>query len=206
MDILATSLGRLDNPSRVVGVSGRVGAKEFFGPKKRVVSRPKMSTEELDAMVNARVDERMEERESQWQMRFEYLASQLEALQASQRTTSTMSEPSAPDPLDDYHEECYLHLDEPCLHPVAKALKYPNHTTIHNRSIRDDQVKVTVISVIKGQEMTCVPFRTKEVTTLGQAMKGFIVWPKRLVFDTAQEAQEAQPPILLPQVLKLSMN
>ena len=117
-----------------------------------------------------------------------------------------MSESSAPDPLDDYHEECYLHLDEPCLHPVAKALKYPYHTTIHNRSIRDDQVKVTVISVIKGQEMTCVPFRTKEVTTLGQAMKSFIVWPKRLVFDTAQEAQEAQPPILLPQVLKLSMN
>ena len=154
-------------------------------------------------MVNARVDERMDERESQWQMRFEYLASQLEALQASQRTTSTMNEPSAPDPLDDYHEECYLHLDEPCLHPVAKALKYPNHTTIHNRSIRDDQVKVTVISVIKGQEMTCVSFRTKEVTTLGQAMKSFIVWPKRLVFDTAQEAQ---PPILLPQVLKLSMN
>ena len=37
-------------------------------------------------------------------------------------------------------------------------------------------------------------------------LKGFIVWPKRLVFDTAQEAQEAQPPILLPQVLKLSMN
>ena len=114
-----------------------------------------------------------------------------------------MSEPSAPDPLDDYHEECYLHLDEPCLHPVAKALKYPNHTTIHNRSIRDDQVKVTVISVIKGQEMTCVPFCTKEITTLGQAMKGFIVWPKRLVFDTAQEAP---PPILLPKVLKLSMN
>ena len=53
MDILATSLGRLDNPSRVVGVSGTVGAKEFFGPKKRVVSRSKMSTEELDAMVNA---------------------------------------------------------------------------------------------------------------------------------------------------------
>ena len=154
-------------------------------------------------MVNARVDERMDERESQWQMRFEYLTSQLEALQASQRTTSTMSEPSAPDPLDDYHEERYLHLDEPCLHPVVKALKYPNQTTIHNRSIRDDQVKVTVISVIKGQEMTCVPFCTKEITTLGQAMKGFIVWPKRLVFDTAQEVQ---PPILLQKVLKFSMN
>ena len=150
-------------------------------------------------MVDARVDARV----SQWQTKFEWMTSQLEALQASQRTTSTGSESSAPDPPDDYHEECYLHLDEPRLHPVVRAHKYPNQTTIHNTSIRDDQVKVTVISVIEGQEMTCVPFCTKEITTLGQAMKGFIVWPKRLVFDTAQEAQ---PPILLPQVLKLSMN
>ena len=104
MDILEPSLGRLDNPSRVVGVSGTVGLKEFFGPKKRVVSRSKMSTEEFDAMVDARVDERMDERESQWQTKFEYLTSQLEALQASQRTTSTMSEPSAPDPLDTAQE------------------------------------------------------------------------------------------------------
>ena len=35
MDILATALGKPDNPGRVVGVPGKVGAKKFFGGKRR---------------------------------------------------------------------------------------------------------------------------------------------------------------------------
>ena len=33
MDILATALGKLDNPRRVIGMPWRVGAKKFLGRK-----------------------------------------------------------------------------------------------------------------------------------------------------------------------------
>ena len=61
MDILATALGRLDNLGQVVGVSGRVGQKKFFGKKKQEVSRSSVSTEEIDAVVEAREEARVNE-------------------------------------------------------------------------------------------------------------------------------------------------
>ena len=94
-----------------------------------------------------------------------------------------------------------MHLDKPRLPPVARAYKVPNQTIIHGTPLQDDQVKVSVISVMEGQDMTRIPFCTKEITTLGQAVRAFIFWPKRLVFDTPQEAP---PPKLLQKVLKLS--
>ena len=63
-------------------------------------------------------------------------------------------------------------------------------------------MKVSVISVMDGQDMTRIPFCTKDITTIGQAVRAFIVWPKRLVFNTPQEAP---PPNLLPKVLNLSI-
>ena len=70
-----------------------------------------------------------------------------------------------------------MHLDEPRLHPIARAYKFQDHTSIHGRSIQDDQVKVLIISVMEGQNMTPIPVRAREITNLGQAVYTFIVWP-----------------------------
>ena len=84
-------------------------AKEIFGKKKREVSHSSVSTEEIDAVVEARVEARVNEVvdarvdavvgervaaqvdavKASFQSHFEWMTSQLHALQASQRTTST---------------------------------------------------------------------------------------------------------------------
>ena len=76
MDILATALGKLDNPGRVVGVPGKVGAKKFFGKKCRTKPPKRESTEEIEARVYARLS-------ADFQSQFALLTSQLEAAQGS---------------------------------------------------------------------------------------------------------------------------
>ena len=68
-----------------------------------------------------------------------------------------------------------MHLDKSRLRPVARAYKFQDHTNINGRPIQDDQVKVSVISVMEGQNMTRIPFRAAEITTLVQAVDTFIV-------------------------------
>ena len=81
MDVLATAMGKLDNPGRVKGVSGKVSAKKFFGKKRRTkaqkVEPQKAETiEEIEARVYARLSK-------DFQSKFELLTSQLEAAQGS---------------------------------------------------------------------------------------------------------------------------
>ena len=89
--------------------------------------------EVVDARVDAVVGERVAAKVASFKSQFEWMTSQLQALQAFQRTTSTGSEPSAP---DDIQEECYLHLDEPRLRPVPRAYKLPNQTPSTGRLSR----------------------------------------------------------------------
>ena len=76
MDILATALGKPDNPGRVVGVLGKVGAKKVFGKKRRTKPPKRESTEEVEARVYARLS-------AEFQSQFDLLTSQLKAVQGS---------------------------------------------------------------------------------------------------------------------------
>ena len=81
MDVLATAMGKLDNPGRVKGVSEKVSAKKFFGKKRRTKAQkaePQRAEtiEEIEARVYARLSK-------DFQSKSELLTSQLEAAQES---------------------------------------------------------------------------------------------------------------------------
>lgn len=84
----------------------------------------------------------------------------------------------------DEGEACFLHLDVPNFRVVAKATRYPRSSTIHNKIISEDQVKVSVSAFEAREATTDIPFPIDEVSKLGEAIGYFILWPKRLVFDT----------------------
>ena len=72
----SNSIRKLDNPGRVVGVPGKVGAKKCFGKKRRTKPPKRESTEEIEARVYARLS-------ADFQSQFALLTSQLEAAQGS---------------------------------------------------------------------------------------------------------------------------
>ena len=81
MDVLATVMGKLDNPSRVKGVSGKFPQKRFLGKKRRTKAQkaePQRAEtiEEIEARVYARLSK-------DFNSKFELLTSQLEAAQGS---------------------------------------------------------------------------------------------------------------------------
>lgn len=82
----------------------------------------------------------------------------------------------------------YLHLDQPRMRVVGTAHCYPKDTVIHGMPIPNDHVKVSVLSVVSTELATPVPVFDNEVTILNSAVNSFILWPKRLVLKTQQEA------------------
>jgi len=76
-------------------------------------------------------------------------------------------------------EKCGLYVKENPSRQVALGRIYEGLTTIHNISLRNDQVKVGVEEVRDADAPIHVP--TQEVQLVGQALNTFVAWPTNLV-------------------------
>jgi hypothetical protein len=79
---------------------------------------------------------------------------------------------------EDIPDECELYVDGK--HDiVAYANVYNLGPTIHNQMLDNDMARVAITKVLDSNVL--VPKPTYEVRTVGEALNGFIQWPKRLL-------------------------
>ncbi|KAL3621970.1 hypothetical protein CASFOL_034166 [Castilleja foliolosa] len=87
---------------------------------------------------------------------------------------------------DEHDDEYELYVEDPQRRLVAYGQIHDLGSNIHNNKMKADEVRVTVVRVVVEDDQ--VPFPTDEVTTVGEAPKNFIVWPKRLVEGIGRKA------------------
>ncbi|KAL3644262.1 Proteasome subunit beta type-3 [Castilleja foliolosa] len=197
-DILAVAIGKPDHPSRVRGVGKGYTVRTYFGKQQRpvdgMVSREEVSVivAELKASMQAEMQEN--------------LRAEMKMILSSQATSA--AEPLTPvgmsakgscapdvmesDQQDEHvvHEpfvdgDCELYAEDPLKRLVAYGRIHVLGSSIHHRKMNDDEVRVSVERVLVADAL--VPFPTDEVTNVGEALKQFIAWPRRLVVDNVKQ-------------------
>jgi hypothetical protein len=83
-----------------------------------------------------------------------------------------------PEDEEDIPDECELYVDNNH-HIVAYANVYNLGPTIHNQPLDNDMARVAITKVLDSNVL--VPKPTDEVRKVGEALNGFIQWPKRLL-------------------------
>ncbi|KAG5061452.1 hypothetical protein JHK87_002481 [Glycine soja] len=200
-DILTTAIGQPEHPGRVRGAGRGVGIRQYFGPP----SRNPLSMEDLEVItqriqeqVTKKLSEQLEHKlkadlSQQFQEQVRQELASLGLLQQNTNIEPTPSSPinvstkgnyATPDPsVEDNHtnirDQCELYVDVDPPHLVAIGKVYNLGSTIHHKTIEDDNVRVVVEEVRDAEAQ--VPLPTNEVQTVGQAPNQFIQWQRRLV-------------------------
>lgn len=68
---------------------------------------------------------------------------------------------------------------------VALGKVYANSSCIHNVTYANDVLRVSVVTIYKGDAL--VPYPTSEVTFVRQALGSFVAWPEHLVKVVSDE-------------------
>ena len=198
---MTTAIGQPEHPGRVRGAGRGVGIRQYFGPP----SRNPLSMEDLEVItqriqeqVTKKLSEQLEHKlkadlSQQFQEQVRQELASLGLLQQNTNIEPTPSSPinvstkgnyATPDPsVEDNHtnirDQCELYVDVDPPHLVAIGKVYNLGSTIHHKTIEDDNVRVVVEEVRDAEAR--VPLPTNEVQTVGQAPNQFIQWLRRLV-------------------------
>ncbi|KAL5168114.1 hypothetical protein HKD37_11G030342 [Glycine soja] len=207
-DILTVAIGQPEHPGRVRGAGRGVGIRQYFGPPSRnplSMEDLEVITQKIQEQVTKQLSEQLEHKlkadlsqQFQQQVRQELASlgllqqnTNIEPAPHSPIHVSTKGNDATPDPLmEDNHTnirdqcELYVDVDPPRLVAIGKV--YNLGSTIHHKTIEDDNVRVVVEEVRDAEAR--VPLPTDEVHTVGQAPNQFIQWPRRLVKSMSAKA------------------
>ncbi|KAL3628096.1 Proteasome subunit beta type-3 [Castilleja foliolosa] len=192
-DILAVAIGKPDHPSRVRGVGKGYTVRTYFGKKEHTADE--MVSREEVAYIIAEMKAEMQAN----------LRAEMKMILSSQATSAAPYPDTPPVGMSgkgiscepelmpsDQQEyvgnnvgDCELYVEDPQKRLVAYARIHQLGSNLHNTKMYDDQVRVTVEQVIVADAL--VPFPTEEVTTVGEAPKQFIAWPRRLVVENVKQ-------------------
>ncbi|KAL3639328.1 hypothetical protein CASFOL_017235 [Castilleja foliolosa] len=173
-DLLAVAIGKPDHPNRVRGVGRGYTVSTYFGKRH---SSGMVSREEFNNTIAEM------ERKLQMIMSSQAFSSS-EPISPAVESGKGSNLSATPNHMDfDKHvegnDEYELYVEDPQRRLVAYGLIHDLGSTIHNNKLKHDEVRVTVVRVVVRDAQ--VPFPTEEVTTVGEAPKNFIVWPRRFV-------------------------
>ncbi|KAL6538136.1 hypothetical protein OROGR_012124 [Orobanche gracilis] len=192
-DILSNAIGRQEHPGRVRGVASGIGIREYFGSRSCGSTRHESISPEFVQSLTKKIA--MEVTQNLMKQFGPVLAS-LGAYSQPPPVTprghvSTNGSCAAPPDFSlgethiDISGECGLYIDGQPLRLVALGRVLEGGSTIHGVPLSDDLVRVTVVDIRDADAE--VPIPTSEINIVGEAVGGFIAWPKRLVKDISKE-------------------
>ncbi|KAL3654516.1 Proteasome subunit beta type-3 [Castilleja foliolosa] len=199
-DILTVAIGKPDHPSRVRGVGTGYTVRTYFG--KQGQSADGMISREEVAFIVAEMKAQMQA-EMRAEMMMMMSPQDTSAAEPHTPIGNSAKGSCAPEimPSDQQDEHVVsdvgdyeLYVEDPHKRLVAYGRIHELGSNIHHRQMNNDEVRVSVERVVITD--AAVPFPTEEVETVGEALKQFIAWPRRLVVETVK--QEIPQRVLFP--------
>ncbi|GFP86714.1 kat8 regulatory nsl complex subunit 3 [Phtheirospermum japonicum] len=193
-DILATAIGRPEHPGRVRGVGVGIGARGYFGPLPRGSSMNPEFLERLTQKITLEVTQNLMKQFGPSLVSLGAQSQQTPVKEHTPHVAPVSRNGSCVAPIDDptgeethngVSDRCGLYIDERPPRLVAFGRVHEGGLTLHGVPLSGDLVRVSVEDVRDG--LAPVPRRTAEVSLVGQALGGFVAWPRHLIKPIAAE-------------------
>ncbi|KAL3638053.1 Proteasome subunit beta type-3 [Castilleja foliolosa] len=201
-DILAVAIGKPDHPSRVRGVGTGYTVRTYFGKQERaadgMVSRDEVAAivAEMQAKLRAEMQMILSSQSTSAAEPHTPVVLSAKGSCAVERGESDKHNVEDGDDIGDYE----LYVEDPHKRLVAYGLIHDLGSNLHNMKMKNDEVRVSVERVVVADAP--IPFPTEEVNKVGEALKQFIAWPRRLVVENIKQKGVSQRELFPSPVVK----